>query len=225
MRNSPPPNGSEHIFTMKRWDGPVGKGNNNCYAYAVNDYKKYRMSKSQPGERTNTSAFSKYRNCGKLPKLVLTDNPKKVYVEKADKKCKPTFYKIMMFVSTCKPTNTLCHGDFHFYKQHSKTEYKIKKGDTPESIAKFFKVPVARIKRAAKVLLPGKVITFKAEFFSHKRGWATGPLMTGATGKLIKDPRTTSRKYPGMNYNKYCGSFCIKNGGVKVGHTHPKVRK
>ena len=171
MRKSPPPNGSEHIFTMKRWDGPVGRGNNNCYAYAMNDYK------------------------------------------------------IMMFVSTCKPTSTLCHGDFHFYKQHSKTEYKIKRGDTHEIIAKFFKVPVTRIKRAAKVLLPGKVITFKAEFFSHKRGWATGPLTTGATGKLIKDPRTTSRKYPGMNYNKYCGSFCIKNGGVKVGHTHPKVRK
>ena len=101
----------------------------------------------------------------------------------------------------------------------------MKAGDTHESIARFFKVPVIRVKRAAATLKPGRVIVFKAEFFSHKRGWATGPLVVGAKGKLIRDPRKISRAYPGLNYDKYCSSFCVKNKGIKVGHTHPKVRK
>jgi len=140
-------------------------------------------------------------------------------------KCKPSYYKVMLFVATCKKSNYLCQGDFHFYKQHSKTEYKVKKGDTHESIATFFKVPTLRVKRAALVLQPGRVITFKAEFFSHKRGWATGPLVVGASGKLITDPRKISRNYAGLNYDRYCSSFCVKNKGIKVGHTHPKIRK
>ena len=225
MSKTPPTNGSEHIFTTKRWGGKVGKNNNNCYAYAMNDYRRYHGWKSQPGERARLTSSGKYVNCGKIPKLVVSDNPKKVYMVKAGTKCKPSYYKVMLFVATCKKNNYLCQGDFHFYKQHSKTEYKVKKGDTHESIATFFKVPTLRVKRAAPVLKPGKVITFKADFFSHKRGWATGPLVVGASGKLITDPRKISRNYNGLNYNKYCSSFCVKNNGIKVGHTHPKIRK
>lgn len=225
MVKNPPSSGSEHIFTTRKWGGPVGKNNNNCYAYAVHDFQKYRNWKSQPGERASMNSRNLYHGCGKLPKKVLSDNPKKVYKSTAGEKCKPSYYKIMLFVAKCKKRNTLCQGDFHFYKQHSKTEYKIKAGDTHESVAKFFKVPVYRIKRATTTMKPGKIITFKAEFFSHKRGWATGPLITGATGKLIRDPRRTSRKYESINYNKYCGSFCVKNQGIKVGHTHSKVAK
>jgi LysM repeat protein len=223
MKKSPPTNGSEHTFTMRRWNGKVGINNNNCYAYAVNDFEDYRQWKAQPGERANISHDGPYVRCDRLNKSVVADNPGKVYATKAMTKCRPGFYKIMMFIAKCK--KSLCQGDFHFYKQHSKTEYKVKRGDTHESIAAFFQVPVLRIKRAAKELRPGRLITFKADFFSHKRGWATGPLITGACGKLIKDPRTISRDYPGMNYDTYCRSFCVKNKGVKVGHTHPKVRQ
>lgn len=228
MNKTPPTNGSEPTFTMKRWNGKAGINNNNCYAYAVNDYSDYRKWKAQPGERvnkTNNSSYSNANKCGKINRLIVSDNPKKVYSTKACTKCKPGFYKIMMFIAKCKKSDYLCQGDFHFYKQHSKTEYKVKRGDTHESIAAFFKVPVLRIKRAAKELKPGKIITFKADFWSHKRGWATGPLMVGAKGKLITDPRRISRDYPGMNYDTYCSSFCVKNKGVKVGHTHPKVRQ
>ena len=225
MKKSPPTNGSEPTFTMKRWSGKVGVNNNNCYAYAVNDFKDYRQWKAQPGERANMNAGGPYTACQRLNKAVVADNPKKVYATKACTKCKPGFYKIMMFIAKCKKSDYLCQGDFHFYKQHSKTEYKVKRGDTHESIAQFFKVPVLRIKRAAKVLKPGKIITFRADFFSHKRGWATAPLLVGAHGKLITDPRIISRDYPGTNYDKYCSSFCVKNKGVKVGHTHPKIRK
>ena len=227
MNKRPPTNGYEPTFTMKRGSGKVGINNNNCYAYAVNDFRDYRQWKAQPGERANVSNSSPYNDskCKKLTNLVVSDNPKKVYATKACTKCKPGFYKIMMFIAKCKKSDYLCQGDFHFYKQHSKTEYKVKRGDTHESIAQFFKVPVLRIKRAAKVLKPGKIITFRADFFSHKRGWATAPLLVGAHGKLITDPRIISRDYPGTNYDKYCSSFCVKNKGVKVGHTHPKIRK
>jgi len=227
MNKNPPTNGSENIFTVKKWGGKVGINNNNCYAYAVNDFKDYRSWKSQPGERTNTDKTNRYNSamCGKLSNLVVSDNPKKVYTEKACVRCRPGFYKIMMFIAKCKKNDYICQGDFHFYKQHSRTEYKVKRGDTHDSIAQFFKVPILRIKRAAKILKPGNIIVFKADFFSHKRGWATGPLMVGANKKIIKDPRKISRDYPGTNYDTYCSSFCVKNKGVKVGHTHPKVHK
>lgn len=227
---APPTSGSEHVFTNKGWGSIIGINNNNCYAYAVGDRQDYRMWKSQPGERANITHNGPYNKCTRLNKSVVADNPTKVYKAKACDKCKPGFYKIMMFISTCKKGDYICQGDFHFYKQHSKTEYKIKKGDTPESVAAFFGVPVSRIKTAMKnkkitKMKPGVIITFKADFFSHKRGWSTGPLIVGAKGKLIKDPRYISRDYPGLNYDKYCASFCVKNKGVKVGHTHPKVRQ
>jgi hypothetical protein len=226
MTKPPPPSGSEHTFTTRKWGSPKGRVSNNCYAYAVNNYKTDRAWKAQPGERVGrTNTPQTYVNCGSLPSLVKADNPNKVYMVKAGEKCKPSYYKIMMFVATCKNTNYLCQGDFHFYKQHNKTEYKVKRGDTHESIANFFKVPVIRVKRAAVRLTPGRVVVFKADFFSHKRGWGGDPIVTGATGKLITDPRTTSRKYSGLNYNKYCSSFCVKNTGIKVGHTYTKVRK
>ena len=161
----------------------------------------------------------------KLPQRVVADNPKRVYMSKAEEKCKPGHYKVMMFIAPGKPTNYFRQGDFHFYKQVNQVEYKVKKGNTHESIAGFFKVPLARVKKAMPKLVAGKIMRFKANIFAHKRGWATGPLVTDAKGKVIIDPRKASRDYPGLNYKKYCSSFCVKNKGIKVGHTHPKVGK
>ena len=39
MTKGPPTSGGEHTFTTRRWGGNVGKNNNNCYAYAVNDFQ------------------------------------------------------------------------------------------------------------------------------------------------------------------------------------------
>jgi len=220
-----PLSGSEPTYTNRLWGRTVGIGNNNCYAYAVGDYEKMRLQKSIPGERAGIRNLSHtYTHCKGLPQRVIADNPKKVYMAKATEKCKPNHYKVMMFVAPGNTRNYFRQGDFHFYKQHGAVEYKVKKGNTYESIAKFFKVPVSRVKKAGK-LVPGKLLKFKANVFSHKRGWATGPLLIDAKGKSIQDPRTASRDYPGLNYKKYCSSFCVKNRGIKVGHTHPKVPK
>lgn len=216
----PPTSGSEPVFSKKYWDTKKTIGNNNCYAYAVNDKQGFRIHKSIPGDRSGLSkGHHTYTHCGGLAKRVISDNPKKVYKTSACEKCKPGFYKIMMFVA---PTNTFSnmYGDFHFYKQHSKVSYKVKPGETRASIAKFFKVPVSRIGS----IKPGKVITFPANIWSHKRGWATGALLKDASGKSIQNPLTADRKYS-HNYSKYCSSFCVKNKGVKVGKTKADVIK
>lgn len=48
--------------------------------------------------------------------------------------------------------------------------------------------------------------------WSHKRGWSTPPLLRDAKGKIIWDPIVAKRNYPGLNYKKYCSSFCVKKG-------------
>ena len=220
-----PLSGTENRFTNRRWGSPKGIGNNNCYAYAVGDYESYRWQKSIPGDRSGLSnGHHTYTHCKGLPGRVISDNPKRVYRANANDKCKKGYFKVMMFVSPGRPMNYIRQGDFHFYKQHGVVEYKIKPGDTIARVAKFFKVPESRIKRAGQFKV-GKRIIFKANVFSHKRGWATGPLLTDAKGKAITDPRKASRDYPGLNYEKYCSSFCVKDRGIKVGKTHPKVRK
>ena len=224
MKNLPL-SGSERKFTNKRWGTATGIGNNNCYAYAVGDYEAYRWQKSIPGDRSGLSnGYHNYTHCTDLPKRVISDNPTKIYRAKANEKCKKGYYKVMMFVCPGRPTNYIRQGDFHFYVQHGVVEYRIKPGDTQESVAKFFKVPLSRVKRAGK-FAPNKRIVFRANVFSHKRGWATGPLLTDASGKSITDPRKADRNYPGLNYERYCSSFCVKDKGIKVGKTHPKVRK
>ena len=220
-----PLSGSERKFTNKRWGTATGIGNNNCYAYAVGDYEAYRWQKSIPGDRSGLSNRNhNYTHCTGLPKRVISDNPGKIYQVKANEKCKKGYYKVMMFVCPGRPTNYIRQGDFHFYVQHGVVEYRVKPGDTQESVAKFFKVPLSRVKRAGK-FAPNKRIVFRANVFSHKRGWATGPLLTDASGKSIKDPRKADRNYPGLNYERYCSSFCVKDKGIKVGKTHPKVGK
>jgi hypothetical protein len=214
-----PLSGSEKKFTTRWWGAKKGVNNNNCYAYAVNDPENYRWQKSIPGDRSGMSnSYHNYTHCKGLPERVISDNPGKVYKVNPVLRCKRGFFKIMMFTSP--------QGDFHFYKQHGVCEYKVQPGDTLTKVSKFFRVPVERIRAAANKaggFKEGKRIVFKVNLWSHKRGWATGPLLVDAKGKMIRDPRTASRNYPGLNYSNFCSAFCVKDRGIKVGKTHPKV--
>jgi hypothetical protein len=151
----------------------------------------------------------------------VSDNPKKVYIVKGNTRCKKGYYKVMMFVTGKKKPTLLNSGDFHFYKQHGLVEYKPKEGDTKTSIAKFFKVSPRKIPK----VVVGKMMKIRVNVFSHKRGWATGPLLKDAKGKVIKDPRKANRNYGGLNYNTYCSSFCVKNRGINVGKVRSNLRK
>lgn len=198
----PPTSGYEHNFKLEPWL-TKGRRSNNCYAYAVHDFEKYRSNKSVPGGVSSTK-------CKDLTRGVLSDNPKKVYKSRADQKCKKDYYKIMMVADP--------GSDFHFYKQHSTVNHVVQDGETINSIAKMWGVPWCRVKRVGPIR-PGKKLRFKGNYFSHKRGWATGPLLLDACGKIIKDPRKACRNYQVLNYTKYCGSFCVKKNGINVGNT------
>ena len=213
-----PTSGSEVPFSLQPWIS-VGRLSNNCYAYAVNDFDFYRIQKSGPGNHMTRSnkGLPKFESVKGLQKRMLIDNPRKIYKTTACTKCRPNFYKIVMFVAM----NGNSFGDFHYYKQHSEAQYYVRPGDTHVKLAKFFDVPIDRIKKASGgTLVPGKTIQFRANFWSHKRGYGTGPLLKDAKGNPIRDPRKASRSYPGLNYSIYGGSFCVKNKGIHVGKTH-----
>jgi hypothetical protein len=226
-----PTSGSEHRFTHRLWGSKVGIGNNNCMAYAFHDFEYYRDQKSTPGDRTgNSNNGHSYTHCRGIPQKVLGDNPGKVYMVNPDKRCKQGYYKVMLFVAPSPPGAYIRQGDFHWYKQHNTVEYKMKEGDTVTSMARFFGVSRSVIqnalaKRRLKAPKKGRVIIFKANVWSHKRGWATEPLLVDAKGKAIFDPRRASRNYEGLNYKKFCSAFCVKNKGIKVGKSHPQILK
>jgi hypothetical protein len=206
--------GSESVFQNQPW-ATFGKRSNNCYDYAIGNYESYRPEKSSPGNRADRPSGSV--DCKQLAERVLLDNPGRVYRVDPETSCRKGYYKIMMV--TTGPSVFNMYSDFHFYKQHGKVQYRIKKSDTAQSIAKFFKVPTATV----GPVIPGKRIIIKKNLWSHKRGWGTGPLLADACGKIINDPRKACRNYDSLKYTKVCGSFCVKNSGVKSGKSKPKV--
>lgn len=209
-----PLSGSEHVYDVQPWKR--FKVSNNCYAYAFHDFRTWRPQKSVPGDRT-TGISHPFTYCnGKISKKILEDNPGKVFLATASARCPKGFYKVMMFVAPkLRNGRRTGSGDFHFWRQHGIIRYKMKSADTPSNMAKFFDVPIGRINAAIRNR-KGDVITFKCNLFSHKLGWATGALLVDSNGKIIKDPRYAGRKY-GLNYSKYCSSFCVANKGIKVG--------
>ena len=220
-RKAPPTNGYEIIYDDQPWLS-LGKNSNNCYAYAVNDFDFFRIQKSTPGDTTgkNNNHLPPYYTPAGLRKRILMDNPKKVYSAGACEKCKPKFYKMMMFIARRGKTK-YTFDDFHFYKQHSEVRYRVQVGDTLTKIARFFAVPVSRVSAAAAgKLVPGTKIQFKADCFSHKQGYGGGPLLIDAKGKPIRDARLADKNYGYLNYSTYGGSFCVKNRGIKVGNTY-----
>ena len=210
--------GNEHVFTKEPWS--KHKGSNNCYAYAMGDFRKFRLEKSVPGVAAGLGfPTGDFKTCGDLPSRVIKDNKGKVKKVNPNKKCPKGHYKIMMFIS--RPTKKTM-GDFHFYKQHSVVKYIVKEGDTITSIARFFDVPKTKITRAKGKgkLSPNTPLIFKANMWSHKRGWGTGALLRDNCNKTIKDPRKSCKDYGSLNYNKLCSAFCVKGDGtLRVGRS------
>jgi hypothetical protein len=236
-----PLSGYEPTFKYSLW-GDVGRTRDNCYDYAFGDDAK-RNQKSVPGNHSvnrNKFANTNFRTCRGFTKRVLADNPRKVYKAKNPcKVCKKGYYKVMAFVA---PTNIYGNssGDFHWYRQNKAVMYKIRPGDTIYGLSKFFKVPQYVIKKALSkqktpvssnegkianknvnfkqagpVLKSGKVIKIPVNLWSHKQGWATGPLLVDASNKVITDPRKANRRY-GYNYSRFCSAYCVLSGGKVV---------
>ena len=65
----------------------------------------------------------------------------------------------------------------------------------------------------------GKVIDFPVKLWSHKTGWAGGPLIVDASGKTITDPRRADRNYkPGFHYTLFCSAYGVRRGFAKTGN-------
>lgn len=67
-------------------------------------------------------------------------------------------------------------------------------------------------------IIPGVVIQFKANLWSHKQGWGTGPQLVDAKGKTIYDPIKAAKVYhPGYHYTKFCSAYAVRVGRVETG--------
>jgi len=269
------PNPCAPKYTWAPW-GTSGVVHDNCYDYAFGSYSARRMSKSVPGNRSGISSNGlDFRSCRGIAERVIADNPGNVYrMRNPNARPKPGFYKVMCFVA---PSNDFgdSTGDFHWYKEISAVQYKLRPGDTVLGLAKFFRVApkvilgalskgrstsssnngriankntdlhvlgkynVMALQRSQRVtrqvnalrilqrysaqsnnsrLIPGKVIEIPVKLWSHKTGWAGGPLLIDASGKTITDPRKANRNYkPGFHYTKFCSAYAVRRGFAKTG--------
>lgn len=68
-------------------------------------------------------------------------------------------------------------------------------------------------------LIVGKIIEFPVNLWSHKQGWASGPLMIDASGKTIVDPRKSNRSWkPGFHYTTFCSAYGVRRGVAQTGN-------
>lgn len=217
MRRMPTP-----VFTRgERWS--KYKHANNCYAYAIGDFRKSRAMKSIPGWWAGIRTNHPFTYCKGIKDLVLADGGKNIKVINPKARCQAGWHKVVLVTSP--------QGDFHWARLNKSVRYFIKSRDTLGGIAKFFGVSQKVIKdalrrRGLKGLVPHKVISFKAEVWSHKRGWATPPLLTGSDGKPLRGLRAHKQlNYPGMNYKNFCGAYCVKTGKMRVGPRAQGIRR
>lgn len=243
-----PLSGAESIFSYMGW-GDVGRTRDNCYDYAFGDDEKRFTKSVPGNRANRNFPNSNFTTCKGFTKRVLADNPGRVYkCTNPSKVCRRGYYKVMAFVAPTNIYGNST-GDFHWYKQNKAVRYKTRAGDTVTGLSRFFKVSPLTIKKALlrggqrpkrsddgfiadpgmKIAMktcircpkikPGRIITFPVNAWSHKQGWATGPLLVDASGKLITDPRKANRKY-GYNYSKFCSAYCVKAGNVRTGKSN-----
>ena len=77
-----------------------------------------------------------------------------------------------------------------------------------------------KMSATSKTRLPvGRVIDFPVKLWSHKTGWAGGPLIVDASGRTITDPRKANRNYkPGFHYTKFCSAYGVRRGFARTGN-------
>jgi hypothetical protein len=82
-----------------------------------------------------------------------------------------------------------------------------------------------KIKTCKSPILPtGRVIEIPVALWSHKTGWAGGPLIVDASGKTITDPRKADRNYkPGFHYTKFCSAYIVKRGMAQTGNNNNRT--
>ena len=198
---------SDSPYTNLVYNKAWGKEHNNCYAWAIDHFSPSADEKLQPGDLSSPRGKAMSLKCSSLASRVAADLGSRAYKAPADGQCKPGYYKIFPFIAP--------GADYHWYRSHKDLLYRVDAADpaTATSLAKRMGV------KKSQFLVPdggklraGKMIFVKnANLWSHKRGFATGPLLKDACGKFIRDPRAACRNYGGdYNYKEACTAFCVR---------------
>ena len=210
-----PTSGSEETYTNFVYGSPKGKVNNNCYAWAIGHYRDSGGVKLQPGDLSGALTDMNLSSCKELKQRVLQDSKapgqKAMYVVNPRTRCNKGYYKVMAFLD--KDT------DYHWYRQHKDLLYRVQAGNSLTSVATKLGVPPKQVVTSAKdAMKPDNVLLVRnADLWSHKQGFATGPLLYDACGKVITDPRKACRDYGTYNYDTFCGAYCVEA-------KHPDIR-
>ena len=210
-RGKLPLSGSEETYTNTKYGSQRGIKNNNCYAWAIGHYANRGGVKLQPGDLAHLGGNMSLTSCKDLKKRALQDShapgQKAMYSTTPQKVCQRGYYKVMAFLD---PTT-----DYHWYRQHKDVMYRVKAGNTLTSISTKLGVPPRQVVGASQRLHPGSQVLVKnAGVWSHKQGFATGPLLDDACGKTISDPRKACRDYGPYDYDTFCGAYCVR-GNVR----------
>jgi hypothetical protein len=176
----------------------------NCYAYSIGvmklDGTPYKL---QPGDLSTKKPFH-LETCDEV--VQRTKEDLKVLGGKAIKfseKCGKNQVKIALILAP--------GVDYHFLVHHTDVVFLVTcHGESRESIAKKFQVPVENVQKKKSYRKGSSVYVKNADCWSQKRGTAFPPSLMDSDGKIIKDPRKARFNYGYLNYTVFCAAFCVK---------------
>jgi len=232
------------LATLFKWDpwGSMGRHHDNCYDYAFGLNNLRSVNKDVPGNMAGNKAWGlTFTTCTGIAKRVLEDYRGLAYRCKPSDPSPPGYYKVMNFVAPnggdfhwyretnavrykTRPGDTVTGLARFFRVTPAVIRAAVAKGARPTSasngrIANTNRnLPVLNqmVHRGSGAIRSGKVIQFPVRLWSHKQGFATGPVLVDASGKTITDPRRANRAYPGLNYSKFCSAYMVKAGAGRV---------
>ena len=108
-------------YEPEKWNIPMVKKSHNCYSYFLNDIETNRVEecKKKNGEKCSQRGFSTNKEdgnteCELIKHSVLRNNPG-IYVINKNQKCKPNFYKGVVFSGNSK--NKEKSPTYHFLRK------------------------------------------------------------------------------------------------------------
>ena len=232
------------LATLFKWDpwGSMGRHHDNCYDYAFGLNNIKAVNKNVPGNMAGNKAWGlTFTKCDGIAKRVLEDYKGLAYRCKPSDPCPPGYYKVMNFVAPnggdfhwyretnavrykTRPGDTVTGLARFFRVTPAVIRAAVAKGTRPTSASNGRisntnrNLPVLNqmVHSGSGAIRPGKVIQFPVRLWSHKQGFATGPVLVDASGKTITDPRRANRAYPGLNYSKFCSAYMVKAGAGRA---------
>ncbi len=232
------------LATLFKWDpwGSMGRHHDNCYDYAFGLNNIRSVNKNVPGNMAGNKAWGlTFTKCDGIAKRVLEDYKDLAYRCKPSDPCPPGYYKVMNFVAPnggdfhwyretngvryrTRPGDTVTGLARFFRVTPAVIRAAVAKGTRPTSASNGRisntnrNLPVLNqmVHSGSGAIRAGRVIQFPVRLWSHKQGFATGPVLVDASGKTITDPRRANRAYPGLNYSKFCSAYMVKAGAGRA---------